>query len=412
MIKPSQISILCILLFCAFSISMQAQENEPTIDVENQTFQSFQSKNWSELIAEGNQVLKEGNDYYYLRLRLGIAYYEQKNYRQAEAHFKKALQFNSTDALVQEYLYFCYIFVGKTEAAHQISNSFSAELKARLKLDQASPIDFIMAEGGVKTPNKVVYPATTTNYYDNANYFQIGIKHTVLNKFSLFHAATLYTQNTHSGAINQKQYYLQASIPIKNNWLISPSFHYVGLTFTSKVAVTGQTQLLTVESNNNYSVGSIQVRKTIGKFDLGLGATFSNLSSANQKNHFGSLSFSVFGNSKLILGFTNYLHTSDNYKSLDNAFAPFIYFEPLKAVSVNLGYFKNQNYNIIESNGALVNNSTDLTTSRYSALVNFRINNAISFYTMYQLENKYEATDKFKYDYTLLLAGIKFNPNF
>ena len=106
-----------------------------------------------------------------------------------------------------------------------------------------------------------------------------------------------------------------------------------------------QTQLLTIESNNNYSVGSIQVRKTIGKFDLGLGATFSNLSSANQKNHFGSLSYSVFGNSKLILGFTNYLHTSDNYKSLDNAFAPFIYFEPLKAVSVNLGYFKNQNYN-------------------------------------------------------------------
>lgn len=411
MIKPNQKTLICLLFFCLLG-NLQAQENEPTIDVENQTYQLFLSKNWTDLIVTGSKAIESGTDYFYLRQRMGIAYYEQKNYRLAEKHFTQALAFNSADALTQEYLYFCAIFTGKTEEAHLISTHFSAELKTKLGLDNASAIDFIMAEGGAKIPKKIAYQSTTTNYFDTATYLQLGLKHSVSNRFSLFHAASLYTQNTYVGSINQKQYYVQAAIPIKNNWLISPSFHYVGLNVSSKVAVTGQTQLLTVESNNSYSVGSIQVRKAIGKFDLALGSTFSNISSANQKNHFGSLSYSVFGNSKLIFGFTNYLHTSDSYKSLDNAFAPFIYFEPLQSVSINLGYLTNKNNNVIENNGYLVNNSPDLTKTRYSALANFRINNNISLYTLYQLENKFETTDKFNYYYTVFLAGIKINPNF
>ncbi len=401
MIKKHSFVLFCLFFFWAFFI--QAQETEPTaIDFETQTFRHYQAKAWPELITTANQALKEGNDYYYLRFRLGIAYYEQKNYRLAQEHFKKALQFNSTDALSQEYLFYCYLYLDRTEDARKLSNSFSEELKSNLKIDEKLAIDFITFEAGVKSPKKIPYPSSTINYYDDARYFQIGLKHNISSTFSLYHAGSFYNQDTYFGAINQKQYFIQAGIPLKNNWLISPSFHYLALSFTSKVAATGQT-------NSNYNVKSLQISKAIQKFDLAIGSTFSNISNANQSNHFASITYSAFGNSKLILGFTNYLHTSNKYQSLNNAFSPFVYFEPLPSVGINLSYFTNQKNNLIENNGSLVNNSPDLTTTRYTAMANFRLNKVWSLYALYQLENKIEATNSFNYNYNLLLAGIKIN---
>jgi hypothetical protein len=74
-----------------------------------------------------------------------------------------------------------------------------------------------------------------------------------------------------------------------------------------------------------------------------------------------------------------------------------------------LSYFTNQKNNLIENNGSLVNNSPDLTTTRYTAMANFRLNKVWSLYALYQLENKIEATNSFNYNYNLLLAGIKIN---
>lgn len=57
--------------------------------IEQKSFQLYVEKNWNELIKFGNQALKSGIDYYYLQIRLGIAYYEEKIMRLLKLILKK-----------------------------------------------------------------------------------------------------------------------------------------------------------------------------------------------------------------------------------------------------------------------------------------------------------------------------------
>ena len=75
-----------------------------------------------------------------------------------------------------------------------------------------------------------------------------------------------------------------------------------------------------------------------------------------------------------------------------------------------MSYLVNTKNNIIEDNGYLVNNSGDLTTSRYSALVNVTLSKHLSLYCLYQLENKYEGFQGFNYRYNVIVGGIKITP--
>ena len=126
--------------------------------------------------------------------------------------------------------------------------------------------------------------------------------------------------------------------------------------------------------------------------------------------HNGFLSYSVFGNSKLIVGATGYLHQLEHESSIHTAMAPFVYLHPYNQLSLKLSYFHNSTNNLVEDNGYLVNNSIDLTTSRYSALVNFTINKHISLYGLYQLEHKTESYQSFHYKYHMILGGLKITP--
>ena len=90
--------------------------------------------------------------------------------------------------------------------------------------------------------------------------------------------------------------------------------------------------------------------------------------------------------------------------------APFIYLQPAKSISVKLSYLTNAGNNIIEDNGYFINNSSDLTKSRFGALANFQLTNSISLYGLYQLEFKQENVQQFNYRYNVIVAGIRIVP--
>ena len=62
---------------------------------------------------------------------------------------------------------------------------------------------------------------------------------------------------------------------------------------------------------------------------------------------------------------------------------------------------------MIEDNGYIINNSTDLTKSRASMIANLYVHKNVSFYALYQLEFKEEAVQLFNYRYNVILAGVK-----
>jgi tetratricopeptide (TPR) repeat protein len=399
--------VFYLFVFSLFFLKSYSQETFDSAEIETKTLEFYTNKNWSSLISLGNEAVKNGSDYFYLRMRLGIAYYEQKKYSNAIEHFDKAIGFNATDDVANEYLYYSYTFLGKEEEARKLSTTFSSELKEKLGLNTTAIIDFITVSAGSKIASSPFSDSNNTIYYKQANFFELGLKHYLTTKFSLFHAFSTFNQESFIGKVNQNQYYAAAAIPLKNNWSIAPAFHLIQLQFTGKIpGINSETKI------NNYFVSSFSVKKSFKKFDFSVGSTFSNISSITQYNHFGNVTYSVLGNSQLILGFTNYVHSSNKYSTLNNSFLGFVYFEPLKFANVKLSYFKNQNNNIIEENGYLINNSADLTTNRFSVLANFRINKTFSLFTLYQLENKKVYLQNYNYQYNVLLAGIKIDNPF
>ena len=171
-----------------------------------------------------------------------------------------------------------------------------------------------------------------------------------------------------------------------------------------------QPKVQTIVSKSNYFIGSLSVQKAYRKLTISLGTTFSNMSGKNQYLHSGFASYNVFGNSKLVIGLTEYIHTSDDYKTTNSSYTPFLYVQPINKLSIKVSYLSNIKNNIIEENGYLVNNSPDLTKNRFSILANVTINKHISIYGLYQLESKQEAVQLFNYRYNVIVGGIKINP--
>lgn len=397
------------------------QDTLTSVNVEQKSYQLYLDKNWSELIKLGNKAVREGYDYFYLQLRIGIAYFEKKNYNLAEVHFRKALSFNSEDELTQEYLYYCYLYVGRYEEARLLSKGFSSSLAEKIGTNKQSRIGFILLEGGTKVTDSVSYydknKKTNSNYFNSPIYFQLGLNHYTKNKLSVFNALTYFNQQTFVNQVRQFQYYLKVTIPTKKAWLISPALQWINIKTTTdsklpppKMGPSRPPLQTTTSTFSNYFVGSFVIQKNIRKFNLGIGTTVSNMNNVTQYIHYGSLAYSLLGNSRLVFGCTGYFHTEDTYSSVNTGITPFIYTQPAKWVAIKLSYFSNSKKNILEDNGYLVNNSGDLTTSRYSALVNLTLNKHVSIYGLYQLENKYEGVQGFNYRYNVIVGGLRITP--
>jgi hypothetical protein len=398
-----------------------AQDSATSQNIEQKSYQLYLDKKWPELIAFGRQAIKSGTEYFYLDMRIGVAYYERKNYSSAETFFKKALKFNSADNSALEYLYYCYVYTGQYEASRMLSKKFGPELAKKIGSDSFSPTELVMIEGGVKKSDSSSYydryRKANSLFFDPAIYFQLGVKHYVKNRISAFHSVTYFNQRTFLGSNRQIQYYLKVNVPLKNDWLISPAFDWVNRKSEvrtgpppppNQMGPPPRPKMITVKTNN--FVGSLSIQKTIKKFNVSVGTTISNLDSDMQYIHFGNLSFKPFGNSRLIIGCTEYIHTSDNYSTVYSAVSPFLFVQPINRISVSLSYFQNKGNNIIEGNGYLVNNSADLTTSRWSGLLNVNITKHVSLYGLYQLEYKTESTHQFNYHYNVIVGGIKITP--
>jgi len=405
--------ILVTFLLIGVNYSVRAQDTLSSTYVEKRTYELFLAKDWKELIEIGELAVNEGYDYFNLRMRIGMAYFEKENYLAAEKHFEKALCFSDNDKLVLEYLYFCKLFTGQQEECRILSASFPNDLIVKMGLKEDSPIYSISVEGAKKISNNLSYDEPDDEgdgtFFNPASYFQVGLKHGVKNRLSLFHAVSFFGQETSVGKVKQAQYYLNGTIPLKNKWSISPAFHLVNTNF-SGVAYVDETAY-EFNTKNNYFVGSMELRKSIGMYKLSLGTTYSNTSDVNQFYHYGTVIYSPRGNNKLLLGLTTYLHTNDSYASSYTAFSPFVYLQPLKRIGFKLSYFHNRGNNVIEDNGSFINNSQNLTKARYGANLYFVASKNITLFGIYQFESKEQRVPVINYQYNLFLAGIKISPS-
>ncbi len=120
--------LLLVLVLLSFAVKSQTLS---VAEVDRKTYELYLKQDWKQLKKLGNQAIKSGIDFYYLRARIALAYYNTKQYRIAAKHFEKLLEFNRQDEFATEYLYWSYLLGGQTEDAYKLFWKMPLDLKQK-----------------------------------------------------------------------------------------------------------------------------------------------------------------------------------------------------------------------------------------------------------------------------------------
>jgi hypothetical protein len=160
MIQGMKLSGLIRIMGCVFIVflSLTGTSQQKPLDfktVENESLILYNENQWASLITFGQKALESGHDYYYLRLRLGIAYFNQTNYLQAIHHFEKALAMNQSDPVLLEYIFLAYELSNRHIEALAVSRLFPQALSQKLAIEKLPVIDRFGLNGGYIYSNNI-----------------------------------------------------------------------------------------------------------------------------------------------------------------------------------------------------------------------------------------------------------------
>lgn len=413
---------ICIFTLCPF---IKSQDTLTFASVEAGSYSLYKQKNWNELIRLGNRALNRGFDYYYLRYRLGVAYYMKKGYRNASVHFEKAIAFNSTDEAM-EYLYYCYLYSGEYERARWLSKSFSHDAVTYTGSDKFKSFSFATLEAGMGETD-------STTQFDNYYYMQASAGLYINNRFSMCNAFSYFTQQDFRGNTNQYQYYINTKVPLKNGWSFTLGVQPIAQSYSAKTYTndsigfkipskipphirdssayrdTSISSLGSVQTKINM-VGAVSLTKSVPHFDFTVGTAIGSFDTTTQYEHYFGIVYYPMGNNLLSLGGTVYAHTENYYKITRYGAVPYLTINPAEQVSLTLSYLTNTGGNLIESNGYIVNAIPDFMVARVSCLATIALSKCITLYANYQHQDNDEEHKHWPFYYNLFVTGIKFIP--
>ena len=164
MLKKSIISVI-IIFMGVYQLSGQIFIDSDYKMLDSVTYVDYISQDWEKVIYTGNTALNKNIDYFYLRMRMGIAAYYLGRYPEAADHFENALIFNSKDQTAQLYLYDTYKLLGKNTKAYRLSVSFSDNTKSLITAKRKS-VETLYGGGGYSFSNNY---ALNDNFFTNSS---------------------------------------------------------------------------------------------------------------------------------------------------------------------------------------------------------------------------------------------------
>lgn len=368
------------------------------------SYDYYMRQDWQLLILFSEKTIKKNIDFYYLRLRLGIAYYELKKYRTALHHFEIAYNMNDSDELLKEYIFYCYVFTEQYPHALKFSKKFSAPTLQKTKMDEPSPVYFANAEGGLKF-------SSDENLYKTMNYVQAGAGFRLGRAVTAYAAFTGISQQMFYGTLSQQQFYVTVNLPVKRSWTISPAFHFINYTFSDLTVSSPPTPGYPPPPLPNYDgsgiVASIALNKSWKDFVLAGSIGYSTINKAKQYQHHLGLSWFPLHNNKLMINGNVILFSNDSgttFKPVPSIGGK-LYITSKTAISASYTSFGIKNFS--EQNAYLVNNSDDITHERIQAGLDWNFYRNISVYGHYIYESKTETVNEKAYNFNSGIIGIK-----
>jgi len=288
MIKRTFYLLMIIFLWATGSAKVSIKLDSRIVD--SITYQLYIEKDWDSLIMIGKEALSQDIDYYFLRVRLGIAYYQKEQYIAAAEQLLRAVNFNSSDPFTNEYLYLSLIYSNRPDDARAVKGSFSAAFNEKY-YPEKNLVDQIHLEAGVSinpqynTQNNQNLMGSDSIYgesdrYGNSFYGNAGItfnlcrwmnltvgysyldfqkRKTVQNSYFTDHLdSTVFTSwgyqnyysfprgsydSTLSYKIRQNEIYLASTIIPSPGFRVTPYFHLINVRY-SDLTVSYRNQIV------------------------------------------------------------------------------------------------------------------------------------------------------------------------
>ncbi len=419
--------ILIVIIFTFSSFHIFANDTLSFKYVDSTTYSMYQKQQWKQLITLGNNAIYNNIDYFYLRMRIGIAYFELKEFNASISHFEKALEFNSASETAMEYKYFALIFSANNRGAGYYAKTFTKNLKDKIKPELPKKIDKVIIESGFNivpgfdTLKTIIKPPDQKNYRlekdlsGKFKFAEIALNHEFNKKVSFFHSFSFvkaegfqqlfynYNKvNETNYTLNMMQYYLAPTFYGKKNnattlfgniiYLSSKKFDYNYLHLASPPSSMNPPvyiyqlplELKTI-SSWQYVIG-FNYLKNYKNGLIDFTATYSKLNSYNQIQL--TTGYGFYANKqKTIFAKTNVTIFSQK-PNIKLIFNQIIKIKVVKNVWVDLfgSYGNLRNYN--ENNGYTILNTSDETLYRIGSKLSIPITKKLSIFLSYTFSGK------------------------
>ena len=276
------VKIIILIVFFAILNNSFAQSYS---DVDEKTYDFYTANNWSGLIKYSKKNIDfKKVDYYYLRMRLGIAYFEKGNFLDAIKHFKKALDFNEASSLAKEYLFYCYKFTFQNTLAKNVYDNIPvkdsekiAPLKNKLFKSAKVETGINLSDNFEKNQNvcnlgeEEIY--SEAKFFGNTKYFHFGLEHQFSNAFSVNHGISSFgidskkkfclpdSNSVFDYTTKQTDYYFNANYTFRKGLKFSIALHTISVSFTEPIMEYSDSKYTLSMNDNKMTAG-------MGKADI------------------------------------------------------------------------------------------------------------------------------------------------
>lgn len=434
-----------ILLLCLLSPFFISAQNQTEIDrIDSLTYRLYQEQQWEELIDAGKNALRNDIDFYYLQMRIAIAFYQKRDFRQATRYFENALRFDNSNQIALEYLYFSYLFSGRDYDRRRIASNLNEEVKERNKIPKRKILEEIYLEGTMgfsgnetlKTGKQkrmntdTIY--TQTWYYDNLGYIHAGATFNIFPWLTLYQGygrlVSDYSQeityqkqlaDVFSSKAHENEYYGNMKIAVAKGLKITPALHYNWVKYTERFAwVDGYDLSLNFDTTDrdkeNFTI-SLSVLKDISDFSIEAYGYYSDFELKILKQTGVALYYYPFGNLDFYsrTGLEYVWHNSDNYL----VFNQLIGLRATKKIWFEIEATVGQLKDYAEKNAYVIYNHPEEINFKIESGVLFTLNPHLDLsvrYRLMQRENSYltytdyvnTSIKKTKYFSHFLIGGI------
>ncbi len=376
-------SLLSILILI-FTWSIQGQGLR---HYDSLTYAQFQNQESKELKTSVKEALSEGYDFYYLRMRMGIVYFEQGKYELALPHFRKSYAM-STDHVVAEYLFYSLLWSGRYLEA-QTFLCENRELLASIPHRCTKWLSGTYAEAGIKKRNGTVQEIGDISFYHFGFYHQPTGRLNIYQGYSRVKQA-IYSFDTVSVGgqgpgfgnpnesiaiqndvgIIQNEYYLSVAYLLTKMIKVSPAFHYQGVNYGPDNTALSFRIDLRGKSINGY-----------------FGTSFSTINSNRQQLYTAGLTLYPLGNQVFYLNTDINHHKQDNLRS--QIFNSRIGLQLFRTVQMEAMYGWGDLYNYSDLNAFYLYNIPDVMRKRMNVSAAILIAQKHQIKVGYLFEDKY-----------------------